>query len=273
MNLAAPPLDDIHVRRALNLAIDKNGMRVLRGGPLVGSVARHIFPDSMEDNLLLHFNPDPTPGDRGSLVKAMAEMAKSKYDTNHDGICDAAACKGILTVMDENPPYPNQTNLIAQDLKPLGMTLTVGGCDRSRSCSVYAICADPTKHAALCPSVAWAKDYPDGYTFGPPLFGRTSIGSTNYGLVGADSSLLKKDGYKVTEVPSIEPQLKHCEGLAGDPRIHCWADLDRYLMEKVVPIVPLQFDKTVNVLAKRVHCYSYDQFAAEVALDHLCLTS
>jgi len=91
--------------------------------------------------------------------------------------------------------------------------------------------------------------------------------------MGASPRLLEKDGYGITQVPSVDPQMRLCERLVGDPRIQCWTDLDRYLMETVVPIVPLQFDNTVNVLAKRVHCYSYDQFAAEVALDHLCLTS
>ncbi len=269
-NLATPPFDDIHVRKAVNFAIDKNGLRSLRGGALVGSIAHHIIVDSLENNALLHFDPYATPNDKGSLAKAKNEMKQStKYDPKGDGMCDVAACKGILTIIDQNPPYPDQTNLIAQDLKPLGMTLTIKSGDRSTF--MYPTCADPTKHAALCPSVAWGKDYADAFTFGPPLFGKASIGSTDYGLVGADSSLLKKDGYSVTTVPSVEKQLKTCGALVGAARVTCWANFDKFLMTNVVPWVPYLFDNTVNVIAKRVQCYSYDQFAGDISIDHLCI--
>lgn len=43
MNLALPPFDDVHVRRALNLSLDKEGFRQLRGGPLFGELAGHTW--------------------------------------------------------------------------------------------------------------------------------------------------------------------------------------------------------------------------------------
>jgi ABC-type transport system substrate-binding protein len=88
MNLGVPPFDDIHVRKAVNLVYDKEGNRQLAGGPLTADIAGHIFSDALLDNQLKDYNPYATPGDRGDLAAAKAEMAQSKYDSNGDGVCD-----------------------------------------------------------------------------------------------------------------------------------------------------------------------------------------
>ncbi len=36
MNLMQPPFDDVHVRRAMNWIMDKDALRQVTGGPLVG---------------------------------------------------------------------------------------------------------------------------------------------------------------------------------------------------------------------------------------------
>ena len=46
-NMAIPPFDDVHVRKALNLALDKAGMRTFRGGESVGEIAGHIMVNSL----------------------------------------------------------------------------------------------------------------------------------------------------------------------------------------------------------------------------------
>ena len=35
-------------------------------------------------------------------------------------MCDVAACKGILTIIDQNPPYPDQTNLVRAEARKRG---------------------------------------------------------------------------------------------------------------------------------------------------------
>jgi hypothetical protein len=55
--------------------------------------------------------------------------------------------------------------------------------------------------------------------------------------------------------------------------VQCWADLDTYLMEDVVPWVPYLFDNDVVVLSANVTNYSFDQFAGLPALDRLAVES
>ena len=79
-------------------------------------------------------------------------------------------------------------------------------------------------------------------------------------------------GYSVTSVPSVDDQLNACKALAvGDERTQCWADLDRYLMEDVVPWVPKTFINQIDILSARVTSYSFDEFGGLAALDRLAV--
>ena len=95
MNLTQPPFDDLHVRRAVNFVVNREALRKAWGGPSAGAIATHIAPDAILDNKLKGYAP--YGNGKGNLAKAKAEMKLSKYDKNHDGICDAKACKNIFT--------------------------------------------------------------------------------------------------------------------------------------------------------------------------------
>ena len=272
MNLADPPFDDIHVRKALNFALDKAGFRQLRGGPLFGELAGHIMVNSLESNLLQSYDPYATPNGGGDVEAAKGEMALSKYDANQDGVCDADACTDILTIIDESEPYPRQAATLEQNLEPIGITLDVKAFERT---TMYAKCEDPNTHWQLCPSVSWGKDYPDAYTFGPPLFSHAAMGPDsccNDPMVGATAEDLSAFGYDpATAVPSAEDQIDACVPLTGDERVQCWADLDTYLMEEVVPWVPYLFDNNVVVVSSRITAFSFDQFAGMPAIDRIAV--
>ncbi|HVH53703.1 MAG TPA: ABC transporter substrate-binding protein, partial [Actinomycetota bacterium] len=120
MNLAMPPFDDIHVRKAMNYAVDKSGLLRLAGGSIQGAVANHIIPDTLLGGALTSYDPYPF-----SVAKAKQEMALSKYDTNHDGTCDADACKNVLTVIDQTDPQPKMAALIQHNVQAIGITLNL----------------------------------------------------------------------------------------------------------------------------------------------------
>ena len=69
MNLAIPPFDDPNVRNALNLALDKEGLRQLRGGPLFGELAGHIMVDSLQGDQLKDYDPYPSPNGAGDMTR------------------------------------------------------------------------------------------------------------------------------------------------------------------------------------------------------------
>jgi hypothetical protein len=141
---------------------------------------------------------------------------------------------------------------------------------------MYARCEDPNSHWALCTGTGWGKDYPDGFTFASPLFSRTAIGPEsccNDTMIGATPEMLTERGYTPVDVPSGEDQVAKCIPLTGDERVQCWADLDTYLMEDVVPWVPYLFDNDVVILSANVTNYAFDQFAGLPALDSLAVAA
>jgi peptide/nickel transport system substrate-binding protein len=269
-NLALPPFDDIHVRKAVNWVFDKDGFRQLRGGPTTGELAGHIFVNSLENNILQDYDPYATANGSGDLAKAQEEMAQSKYDTDQDGVCDDPSCQNILSITDREDPYPKQAALLSQFLEPLGMTLDVKELERG---TMYNKCYDPNAHSTFCIGPAWGKDFPDGITFGQPLFDSSGINASNYNLLGASPADLKKWGYDITEVPSVDDKVDECARTEpGDARFQCWADFDKYLMEEVAPFVVYLFDNNVDVISTNVTNYSFDQFAGLAAYDQMAVS-
>jgi hypothetical protein len=87
-----------------------------------------------------------------------------------------------------------------------------------------------------------------------PLFSSDSIGYANYSLLGATSAQLRRWGYHVTSVPSIEHKIDECEALVGGVQFRCWAEADQLLMTKVIPWVPYVFENKVGLVSDRVVC-------------------
>ena len=270
-NLAVPPFDDVHVRKAVSWAFDKQGFRQLRGGPSVGEIAGHIMVNSLENNLLADYDPYQTTNASGDPEKAKEEMALSAYDSDGDGVCDDPVCQDILTITDREDPYPDQMALLKQFLEPLGMTLDDKQLERG---TMYNQCNDANSHHALCAGPGWGKDYADGVTFGEPLFTSAGLWESccNYSLLGASPEQLTEWGYDVTEVPTVDEKVDECAALEpGDERFQCWAELDQQLMEEIVPMVPYLFDNSVDILSENIVNYSFDQFAGLAAFDSMAV--
>jgi peptide/nickel transport system substrate-binding protein len=273
MNLAVPPFDDIHVRKAVNFALNKAGGIQLGGGPLVGTPAGHIFPDGLLNNLLKDYQPYESPGNSGDIDAAQTEMAQSRYDSDGDGVCDDPVCERVLTVQTNTDPGPSEAQLWADNLEPLGITLDIKLLEHT---TMYSKCNNLAARIPLCPGVGWIQDYPDAYTFGPPLFGSEGLypGCCNYSALGASPAQLKEWGYSVTSVPNVDDRLDECAVLpVGDERYQCWAELDRYLMEEVVPWVPRTFTNARDITSTRVVNYSYSEWGAQAAFDHFAVAS
>jgi peptide/nickel transport system substrate-binding protein len=276
MNLAMKPFDDLHLRKAVNFAIDKDGWRKLGGGEVEGEIANHFVPDADVGGLLNDYAPYGTPEGKGAdtpegLAAAKAEMKQSVYDTDQDGICDAPECKGVLAIGVTSRVPEARDQLIVQNLKKIGIELDLKSLENA---AAYGKVLDPSADIPFATFVGWIHDYPDGYTwFYPLLYGPSILDqyNSNYPLVGATPDQLKKYGTDVTDVPSMDPQIEKCFPLSGDARTQCWADLDKYMMENIAPVVPLIFSNVTNIVSSRVRGFVYSAVDQSPSWEHMWL--
>jgi ABC-type transport system substrate-binding protein len=271
MNLAVPPFDDPHVRSAMNYAIQKGPLvAALNGLGLEGEAATHLAPDSLEANLLTDYDPYPP-----SLHKARHQMTLAAYDTNGDGSCDDASCRSVT--FEFQPVGPNAAqkrwiSLVRTDLDGIGIHLA------ALPSSFQSYPPDRLGLRFGAGSFSQA-DYPSAQPFFEALFASGSIvgnagfrtPNPNFSLLGATPDLLRSWGYPTQHVPSLDPWIAACQPETGEAQARCWAETDQYLMQQVVPAVPISFDQTVRVISSRVRNYSIDQFTGLPALDHLAV--
>jgi peptide/nickel transport system substrate-binding protein len=273
LNLSTPPFDDIHVRKAVNFVINRDGMRKAWGGPLTGEFPTHIAPDGLLNNVIKSFDPynvRETSG-KGDLAKAKAEMKLSKYDKNHDGVCDASACKNMFTVTGARAPEEAFLPVLEQSLKGIGITLK----DQVLK-DPYTPIGEPRKNIAFSTRPGWGKDYPDPYAFfGANFDGRGILpeGNTNRGLVGITPAQAKKLGVKgsVANIPSVNKDLDACQQTLGAKRYTCYGALDKRITTDVVPWVPWLWSSYDNLISKTVTQWQFDQFAATTAYAHVAV--
>ena len=270
LNLTTPPFDDIHVRKAANWIMDKEGLRRARGGSTSGEIAHHIVPDTMFADELADYAPYKTEGDAGDEAKAKEEMKQSKYDTDQDGVCDAPECENVFFANRSTDLWVAMEPVVEQSLAKIGIELT---SREFEDCYPIIQTVPRSVPLSLCPG--WGKDYADPSTF-MVLFDSHSIlreGNINYSLVGLTPEQAPDVGAKGTieGIPSVDADIAECNKLADEERMTCWMDLDKKLMEEVVPWVPYLDATNVDVISDAVVNYTYDQFSGEVAWSHIAV--
>ena len=278
LNLAVPPFDDVHIRRAVSFAIDKEAyvgmLSRLADRPddttgefefISGEVATHLAPDSVEGSLLAAFDPYPYDPSR-----ARAEMRASAYDRDRDGRCDAPACRDVTALVITG--LPEQARAIRDALAGLGIELVVEGLPIT---PFFQRLSDPTERIPMGIGAGWDLDFPTGANWFPGLVESAvwdlAAPCCSWSLLGASPSKLDDWGYSVTTVPNVDDRFQACLRRAGVTSAECWAGFDQHLMTEVVPWVPLIFVERTQVVSERVVRYSFDQAFSLPALDRIAL--
>ena len=276
MNLTQAPFDDIHVRKAVNLIMDKAGLQQANGGPLFGLIATHIVPDTMYNNdpAITGYNPYPSANNAGDLAAAQAQMRQSKYDPKQDGLCDTSACKNVFTIAVNTSQDLNEVPVVQSALAKLGITLNIRQLTPSAASGVVSTVS---RNVPLALSQGFAKDYADPSTF-MVLFESSSIaptGNVNASLVGLTPALAQQLGVTIPKgdvIPSVDAQAAACGKIpTGNARTTCYINLDKYLMENVVPWVPYLSLNQVHMISPAVTTWDYDQSSDTTAYSHVAV--
>jgi ABC-type transport system substrate-binding protein len=286
MNLLVPPFDDVHVRRAVEFVLDRSKLLPAMEQPWAGPPATHLFraPLLGSDGA---YDPYPT-----SLAAARTEMARSRYDHNHDGICDDSLCRNLIFV--PRAPYFAFTEPLMQELATIGVVLKPF---EFGTATAYE--PESTPRNMLPIGLAGS---PDQFIGGPrildplglaSLLSSTAIacqGQTNYSEVGMTRAQLRACRMPTTFTsfdthhntvrrslpipPSVDADIARCSVLAGVERARCWQAFDHHVMEDIVSWVPLRWTNELVVTGRSVDRGSatLDEFSGLVSLSHISIS-
>jgi peptide/nickel transport system substrate-binding protein len=228
MNNTVKPFDDINVRKAVVAGFDRNAMRLVRGGELVGDIPTHMIPPGLPGfeeagglkgpGIDFMSHPEGDAALSASYFKK-AGYASGKYEGNDtllmvgtsEGVAEKAA--EVAKAQFEKMGFKVRLRLVTQDAM------------YTRFCNV------PGANVAICPNVSWGKDFADAQTILDPTFNGKNIvpqGNSNWPEL---------------DDPEINKAMDEAE-LISDPkqRAEAWAKIDVMVTEQA-PLVAWIWDK------------------------------
>ena len=265
-NLAEPPFDDIHVRRALAILLNRpvTARRVTTTPPSQKQVTSHYLPDPMDNSLLADWVAVDGTASSQDLSAARTQMRLSTYG-NARGRCVGPSCRSLSIMWPNRDGLPmatleHQAQPVLHALALLGMTGHLAPSPPSYGCF------EPTQHTPLC-VFGFSPDYPDaGAMFVPFLApGSSGVGS----MLGLSPRQLKHLGYPPIHVPSIDADYRRCAATVGPEAAPCWARLDQELVSQDVALIPLFVPDAIRLEGRDVTSFSIDQAFAEPSLDRI----
>ena len=257
-NVATPPFDDVAVRRAVAYAMDRTGLAEMYAGPT--RVAQHFGPDVFEASMLASWSSIPGAGGHGDMTAAREEMRASRYATGDR--CTDPACDGVRIVMRAamEPGVP----AFRKALLELGIDAEIelppeppGPYD----------CLAPEAPVAMCVGTGWSPDFSSAAQYLGAFF--SSDGALPMTRLGATPSELRRWGYEVTRVPSLDDQIERCEQELGAGQAACWARLDQYVVTQLVPAVPMGYFATLRLSSPAIGPVPWDEVHLQPALERI----
>jgi peptide/nickel transport system substrate-binding protein len=240
LNTTVKPFDNVNVRRAVNAVVDRNALRLTRGGPTLGTIATHFIPPGLigfdeagGKSAQFDFMKNPS----GDLKLAQAYMRKAGYASG------SYSGPPLLMVGDDEAPGSNAGEAARAQLGKLGFKFAYRKLAREVTFDKY--CGNPRAHVAICPNGGWIKDFFDPQSMLDPIFSGSSIypdgGSTNWSFVD-DPEL---NASLQTAASEVDPQR----------RARAYADIDRTVTENAY-VVPWLWDNQINIRSKNVRSVS-----------------
>ena len=238
LNTKVEPFDDANVRKAVAAVVNKNDLRVTRGGPTLGPIATHFIPPEMPgyeeaggeagpEGLDFNENPD------GNLELAMEYMKKGGFPSGkYTG-------PPLLMVGDNQPPASKTGEALQSQLEQLGFKLNYRQVQHATMLSKF--CGVPKAEVAICPNLGWGKDFFDSQSMIDPLF-------NGKGIVPVNNS-----NYAQLDDPELNAMMdKASEITDAAERATAWAEIDKKVTEGAY-MVPWLWDNQINFASDDVN--------------------
>lgn len=240
LNVTAPPFNDLRVRRALNLALDRNRIVAAYGGPIAATSTCQILPPQLPGyRRYCPYTSDPRPDGRyrsPDLVRAKRLVA-------------ASGTKGMKVIVWDSPSPEftvDESKLTVTALRQLGYRSSLHLLPAS---TYFTYTNDSRNHAQVIDG-GWSADYPSANDF---------IGKLTCGY------FVPKDGLATTDAsdfcdPAFDRQVARAASLQTTDlpaATALWARLDRQLTDLAIWLPTVTPNET-DLISSRVGNYQYN---------------
>jgi peptide/nickel transport system substrate-binding protein len=235
LNTTVKPFDNVNVRRAVAAAIDRNALRLTRGGPALGPIATHYvgpgvpgYEEGGGAKGTFDFMSNPS----ADLKLAERYMRKAGYASGkYNG-------PPLFMVGDNQPPSSKTGEAVQSQLGKLGFKFNYRQVARPTTFSKF--CGAPKAKVAICPNGAWGKDFFDAQSLLDPVFNGKNIvqvGSPTWSYVD-DPELNADFDFAATETDRQK-------------RAKLYGEIDRTITGRAY-VVPWLWDNQMSLLSEDV---------------------
>ena len=181
MNNTIKPFDDINVRKAVIAGFDRNAMRLVRGGELVGDIPTHMIPPGLpgfeEAGGLKGPGLDFMSHPEGDMALAAEYFKKAGYAVR----ASTRATTTLLMVGTSEGVAQKAAEVAKENFEKLGFKVRLRLVTQDAMYTRF--CNSPPANVAICPNVSWGKDFADAQTILDPTFNGKNIvqqGNSNW---------------------------------------------------------------------------------------------
>ncbi|WP_238175164.1 MULTISPECIES: ABC transporter substrate-binding protein [Kribbella] len=239
LNTTKKPLDNVKVRQAINLAVNKQTVRDAVGGSTLAEIATSIQPPTIAGRV--DYDPYPSPDHKGDVDGARKLLTEAGFANGFTMTLDTRA----------QPKMQAMAVAIQQALEPLKITVKINTIDTATYYEVIGTTSQ--QHDAAI--TGWCPDWPSGATFLPPLFDGRNItpkGNSNLAQLNDPGVNAKID--EIAKLTDVQAANK------------AYGELDKQIMA-LAPVVPLLYEKVLMLVGSNIGgAYLHDGFSGGIDL-------
>jgi peptide/nickel transport system substrate-binding protein len=237
LNTRKAPFDKLLVREAVATVLDKNALRLTRGGAVDGAIATHFIDPSFGDQGFTQaggfgFDPFPSPGSAGDVAKAKDLMKQAGYA---NGLYNGPE---VSMVADNTPPGSDTAKVVAADLAKIGFKTKLVSVTHSTMYTKF--CNVPANEPDICPNVGWLPDFHEPQTILDPTFNGKNILPSN------------NSNWPLLNDPTINAAMDKAETVLGaSERYDAWGKIDDQVAQ-TAGAIPWLWENYPTVFSSRV---------------------
>jgi peptide/nickel transport system substrate-binding protein len=237
LNTRKAPFDKLLVREAVATVLDKNAMRLTRGGAVDGTIATHFIDPSFADQGFNQaggygFDPFPSPGGAGDVARAKDLMKQAGYAS---GLYTGPQ---VSMVADNTAPGSDTAKVIAADLAKIGFHVKLVSVTHATMYTKF--CNVPANEPDICPNVGWLPDFHEPQTILDPTFNGKNILPSN------------NSNWPLLNDTSINAAMDSAEALLGTTqRYEAWGKIDDQVTQTAAAI-PWLWENFPSLFSNRV---------------------